>query len=396
MQWWGREVRLAGVVVLVVAGLFVLTRCSARHPASLAPLLLTQSRAETEAALRVLGRLAARLSPSDDELRCSVEAAASVRSTRGRAIYLNNGLEWEHDFVLHLLGAENAGALRHFIFPKSREYPSSANYTVASVAATPPDWEILVWSATSPWTLDFCVALARANPNRRVLVMLSYEYVRLPADAAAADAHRRHWKPLFDLFSVVVRAYATGGSFAVTKPVFQMPLGYMRGMFESLPVHRALLPASQRPFVWAFVGNDVKEDRRQMVEGFRQLGERGPYAGPRVPGSLRAAYDRAVFVPIGHGNVCTEVMRTYEASACGAIPVLVEGRASRDFHHGRVGRWEDEGVHELPWIFLDRWEDAAAVLLPLLQNKTALLERQLAVVAEWERSVRRTQAAVLC
>ncbi len=42
-----------------------------------------------------------------------------VSPNKGQAIYLNNGVEWEHSFMQHLLGEENSKLWRHFIHPKS-------------------------------------------------------------------------------------------------------------------------------------------------------------------------------------------------------------------------------------------------------------------------------------
>jgi hypothetical protein len=45
-----------------------------------------------------------------------------------------------------------------------------------------------------------------------------------------------------------MRQHALGGSFAITKPVFYMPLGYGTGVFPGLPIRRLLLSADSRKY----------------------------------------------------------------------------------------------------------------------------------------------------
>ncbi len=221
--------------------------------------------------------------------------------------------------------------------------------------------------------------------------MLGFEYVSVDV----GDSQRKHFKGLFDLFPVVIRQHATGGALSISPPIFEMPLGYMREMFTALPVRRAMRLATRRSQHWAFVGDASKSDRREMITGMSRLSNGRARSVParEVP----KIYDDAVFVPIGRGNVNTNCFRIYEAAACGAIPVLVvPDLKTLLFHHGHVGRFDDEPAVEPPFVFLSRWDDAYARLTDLLQNATALLELQSAVVREWERMVARTQEALFC
>ncbi len=273
-----------------------------------------------------------------------------------------------------------------------KEHPKSPlNFSLDDVVNTLPDWEIMIWGATGPYPQSFVVDLASRNPSRRVLVMLGFEFV----NADVGDAQRKHFKPLFDLFPVVVRQHATGGSLSISPPVFEMPLGYMRSMFAELPVRRALRLATNRTRQWAFVGDANKSDRKEMIAAMSRLKNGKTYNVParEVPD----IYGDAVFVPIGRGNVNTNCFRIYEAAACGAIPVMVvPALKARLFHHGHVGRFDDEHAVEPPFVFLSSWEDAGAQLTFLLHNSTALLELQSAVVREWERMIVRTQEALFC
>ena len=158
-----------------------------------------------------------------------------------------------------------------------------------------------------------------------------------------------------------------------------IPLGFMKGMFSrSSPV--SLAPRGR---IWSFVGEHGKNlDRRAMVAA---LGDVRPhFLGSASPADMAAIYSDSEFVPSARGNVVLDCFRLYEASACGAVPVM-------------VGPSEEcapilERMRQPPWLVYTSWEDAKRAMLALRADAHALRARGEAVRAWWLREVKRLQA----
>ena len=158
-----------------------------------------------------------------------------------------------------------------------------------------------------------------------------------------------------------------------------IPLGFMKGMFPRG------LPASQktRGRIWSFVGDHEKNpERRDMVAA---LGDMRPhFLGGASAADMAAIYADSEFVPSARGNVVLDCFRLYEASACGAVPVM-------------VGPPEEcapilERMRQPPWLVHPTWEDAKRAMLALRADAQALRAKGEAVRAWWLGEVQRLQA----
>lgn len=172
-----------------------------------------------------------------------------------------------------------------------------------------------------------------------------------------------------------------GGSGRISHAI---PLGYMAGMFDGNYTARrrahanATVPASRRPYAWAFPSKLLGKDREPMLAAFRSWAGAPHTVGPRSVRATRAAYEAAAFVPNSHGNVVLDCFRLYEASMAGAIPVLV---ASRDEFRTNFG-----ALPALPpWVVAPDWAAALAAVRALAANRGALDARQRAVSEWWWR-----------
>lgn len=163
-----------------------------------------------------------------------------------------------------------------------------------------------------------------------------------------------------------------------------MPLGYMSGMMEPNYKDVRLKAPSERKYAWSFVGCPNKQNRPLMLKTMASV-------TPHVIGKMqctdmRDLYRNTVFVPNGRGNVVLDCFRIYEASACGAIPIIVgnEDEIKKTFaHEGRI-----------PWLCFRTWPDAVAGCKALLKDKPALDTLGAEVLRWWKTRVLGLQTIV--
>lgn len=193
----------------------------------------------------------------------------------------------------------------------------------------------------------------------------------------------RRWLPLSKHTPLLFRQYNHGGyNIGDLGNVFQIPLGYMKGMLHgkySLEINR-VLPAD-RKYVWSFVGR-LKADRKELCETFSKYFPGGfvSTSGKTNPHEMGGIYQQSVFVPNGRGHCSLDCFRLYEASIMGAIPVVVgkeEEIETTFFYNG----------DKPPFIYSSSWEEAVAMCQSYLQNPASLVEKQACILAWWERQV---------
>lgn len=155
--------------------------------------------------------------------------------------------------------------------------------------------------------------------------------------------------------------------------VYYIPLGYMNGMFEGSSVTPT---NADRTLVWSFVGN-IKADRQEMIDTFSAIGPH--FHGKQNVSQMRELYQKSQFVPNGRGNVTLDCFRLYEASACGAIPVVVgtADELSTTFKH--------EG--NPPWVFAPSWPAALEKIKALLATPGAVEKQSQQVLIWWQNRV---------
>lgn len=166
-----------------------------------------------------------------------------------------------------------------------------------------------------------------------------------------------------------------------------IPLGYMAGMFDGRPsteVANSAPPIGARPFQWSFVGA-MKADRDELLRAFTALNvaHRVRTDGGVTAPEMREIYRQSVFVPSGRGNVRLDCFRLYEASICGAIPVVVgdEQEIADTFRYG--GR--------PPWLFARTWREAAAECRRAAEQPSLLEQQQAKIVRWWCDEIRDIQ-----
>jgi hypothetical protein len=82
-------------------------------------------------------------------------------------------------------------------------------------------------------------------------------------------------------------------------------------------------PINERQFRWSFVGT-VSKNREKMIKKFRSSGM-VPYflMNGISPSKMFEIYSNSIFVPNDRGHINLDCLRLYEASLCGAIPIVV-------------------------------------------------------------------------
>ena len=178
---------------------------------------------------------------------------------------------------------------------------------------------------------------------------------------------------VYQYFDLVVRCYRT--NLADCRGILTVPLGYPNNGRAT----RAIQPAHERTYVWAFVG-EIKASRYEMVAALEGLEPNllMPTTSRRAAPKLgKAEFDgilaKAVFAPCPMGNVVLETWRLYESLEAGCIPI-VKSRLTLDYFR------ELFGCHPLPTF--RRWSDARRYAQAALADPAGLSRVQ-AEIQEW-------------
>jgi hypothetical protein len=169
--------------------------------------------------------------------------------------------------------------------------------------------------------------------------------------------------------------------------IVYMPLGYMRNMIGRKSTEFSVTPINERSLKWSFVG-DVRENRVKMIKKFRSSGL-VPYCliNGITPSEMFNVYSNTIFVPNDRGHSSLDCLRLYEASLCGAIPVVV---GSMDEICKTFMKEECP-----PWIFASSWKKAIKVCRNLLNNPFELQKRQTSLIYWWYNRVETLRLHIL-
>lgn len=171
--------------------------------------------------------------------------------------------------------------------------------------------------------------------------------------------------------------------------VIEIPLGYKTGFLDDFPT---LIPAaSNRKFSWTFSGNATKASRAQMLAVFERLARGSTYPTAKHFGGVlstkpyRDALLQSTFAPCPAGDRL-ECFRHYEASACGAIPIVQGKKVDilRELRH----------LKDPPWIFCDSWEEGLAHACELLRTPRQLDCLQQDCLSWWGETVSKLQLQI--
>lgn len=159
------------------------------------------------------------------------------------------------------------------------------------------------------------------------------------------------------------------------KNLIHIPLGYMTGMFEKNFEEIILKKPSERKYIWSFVGN-MKQDRELMIKTFSNM---KPYVFQKAtPTQMREIYRESIFVPNGRGFFMLDCFRLYEATLCGAIPVVVG-------NHNEIKN-SFQSLQQPPFVYCIDWVSAVRRCSDMLQ-KPELLEEYQTKLLEWWRKI---------
>jgi hypothetical protein len=205
----------------------------------------------------------------------------------------------------------------------------------------------------------------------KILVQLSDEWGRSPM------CHK-----LTESVPLVLRQYRFKHYYRPDN-VRHIPLGFMACMFGDPKAIALPDPLAERSFKWSFVGN-INRDREVAVTAFSRWWLN--WQGPCTPSQMRNVYMNSQFVLCPRGNVGMDCFRNYEATVCGAIPV-VAGCSKEEYI---------ETFCELgnpPWVFAETWGVALAICKSLVETGT-LVERRKQNLLWWSNEMQSLQIAI--
>lgn len=190
------------------------------------------------------------------------------------------------------------------------------------------------------------------------------------------DKRYRSRLETYDDFGFVWRTYLH--SALVGGRVRQIPLGpAQRDTVSPEPSPEATRPPANRPHTWSYAGTmqgtaPSMLEAMLAVEGGEVVTE--PDAGASGNEETKLLAD-TVFAPCPMEGTHIESARIYDALERGAIPI-VERRRRLDYMGMLLGD------HPLPTV--ETWGQAPDLIVPLLQDRKALAERQRQVVTWWK------------
>lgn len=169
-------------------------------------------------------------------------------------------------------------------------------------------------------------------------------------------------------------------NYTYTPNTINIPLGYGTGI--SPP---KLIPnMTERYYSWTHVG-ELKTDRYEMIEHFKNI-----YPHYQVCGISKSdmidLYLNSIFVPCGRGNSSLNCFRLYEASMCGAIPIVVGPKEEIDV----TFKYENNP----PWLFFETWDQAFDECLKLLEDPDKLQKIQDEILIWWDNRVSNVRSRV--
>lgn len=153
-----------------------------------------------------------------------------------------------------------------------------------------------------------------------------------------------------------------------------IPLGYNNGFYSE---EYYTPKVKGRYYNWTHFGY-LKSDRQEMLMEFSSI--ENHYAAYGIPADeVRIHYLKSIFVPCGRGNSTLDCYRLYEASMCGAIPVIAADKNEIDI----TFKYENSP----PWIFAPTWKDAVNKCRDLLEDRKQLQQLQDTNIQWWNTRI---------
>jgi hypothetical protein len=283
----------------------------------------------------------------DDPYDCRDRFFAKSRA--GKAVNVYEMVSWEVDYLLQL-------------FPRARwswvDDPDRLSALAPDVVVVNSNSFNLKEDTFSDWT-------------PRILVYLGDEWGCTP------NLHR-----YMTNIPLVLRQYNHSHYVRATN-VRQIPLGFISTMFDDPLVIPDFPLATDRRYRWCFVGK-MSQERVTAVQAFESWGP--CFRDPCPPHKLACAYQESIFVPCPRGNVVMDCFRNYEATLCGAIPV-VAGCSKREFQESFAY------VNLPPWVYARTWR-RARMICEDLEKIGAVNELQRACLEWWTKEIAEVRNAI--
>lgn len=168
-----------------------------------------------------------------------------------------------------------------------------------------------------------------------------------------------------------------------------LPLGYSNGMARA---GRQIRRATDRKYVWSFVGQANKSSRPDAVRQLASIEPHFMFSNDDVPGlsilnriggkpkyfppsEFSQILLDSAFSPCPMGNINLECYRVYESLECGAIPII-EKRLTLDYFRNLLGD------HPLPTV--RSWSEARNLVRTMLRDPDGIDRLQSECVAWWD------------
>lgn len=177
-------------------------------------------------------------------------------------------------------------------------------------------------------------------------------------------------------------------NYEYTDNTIHIPLGY----YDDFDLRQKSIPSiNDRSLNWSFVGCE-KSDRRECIEKFLTI--ENCFINLQPSGvaqsinrkTLVDIYLNTIFAPATRGWTTLDVMRLYESTMCGCIPVVAAPQDHCDIYF----KYEENP----PWIFSDTWENAAQICKNLLEDKNKIQEMQQQNLNWWETRMNKIKSRV--
>ena len=250
-----------------------------------------------------------------------------------RCVVVYIGGEWEKDFLFQELIPEGYPVVCDHLRTRDLDIESVAGVLERLSTRLP----VVLAFSSNLYSYEAVVSYAD-KLGARAVVHMSDEWGNNPEYYGLAERYgyfRQYYHPRYGQLQGTV-----------------IPLGHVSGT----NVWDGAKAASTRPMKWGFVGS-VKADRQDMLRSMQTL---MPYLWLTNVSRDRVGetYRKCVFAPWGRGNVSLNCFRLYEATACGALPVIVGKRQEVD------ALLESQGFP--PWLVFGTWAEAAKACKALL------------------------------
>jgi FkbM family methyltransferase len=271
---------------------------------------------------------------------------------------------WEHDFILN--DVLHTDYFKRTYFLSLDEVRNSSEH-----------FDVLVYSARCPNNYPWGYMPTYDEVLECVLKVKPKIIIQLSDEFYYEDLQEHN--SLSKYCELFLRQYHHP-NYVYSENTIQLPLAYC----NDTPIKKPVPKIGDRDLDWSFVGT-VKSDRFEMLEKFKLI-ENHFISSSSSKEELIDIYNRSVFVPSGRGNSSLDCFRLYEASMCGAIPVVVG--SSEEIQN--TFAYEEKP----PWVFAESWDQSVEKCKDLLNDKDNLQEVQNDLLFWWNARIHKIQDEV--